>query len=68
MPDLARLCDRHAEDCARAAEKTNDPRDRAMLLKLVDGWRKAAQKLRHHKSSPLQGDNRPHKDWRRVPS
>jgi hypothetical protein len=50
MSDLARLYDLHAEDCARAAEKTDDPRHRAMLIKLVDEWRKAAQELRQHPS------------------
>jgi hypothetical protein len=49
---LARLYDRHAEDCARAAEQTNDPRDRAMFIKLVDEWRKAAQELRLQHPSP----------------
>ena len=54
MPELARLYDRHAEDCARAAEQTDDPRDRAMLIKLVDEWRKAAQELRLQHPSPSQ--------------
>jgi hypothetical protein len=53
MSDLARLYDFHAEDCARAAEQADDPRHRAMLIKLVDEWRKAAQELRQH-PSPLQ--------------
>ena len=54
MPDLARLYDRHAEDCARAAEQTDDPRHRAMLIKLVDEWRKAAQELRLQHPFPSQ--------------
>jgi hypothetical protein len=54
MPDLASVYDRHAEDCARAAEQTNDPRQRAMLIKLVDEWRKAAQELRLQHPSPSQ--------------
>ena len=53
MP-LARLYDRHAEDCALAAEQTDDPRDRAMFIKLVDEWRKAAQELRLQHPSPSQ--------------
>jgi hypothetical protein len=52
MTDLASLYDRHAEDCLRAVEQTDDPRHRAMLIKLVDEWRKAAQQLRLQ--SPLQ--------------
>ncbi len=51
MP-LARLYDRHAEDCALAAEQTDDPRDRAMFIKLVDEWRKAALELRLQDPSP----------------
>ena len=54
MPDLARLYDLHAEHCARVAERTDDPRARAMLIKLVDGWRKAAQELRLQHPSPPQ--------------
>jgi hypothetical protein len=54
MPDLASVYDRHAEDCARSAEQTNNPRDRAMLIKLVDEWRKAAQQLRLLHPSPSQ--------------
>jgi hypothetical protein len=54
MPDLARLYDFHAEHCARAAERTDNPRDRAMLIKLLDGWRKAAQELRLQHPSPSQ--------------
>jgi hypothetical protein len=52
MPDLDRLYDRHAEDCARAAEQADNPRDRAMLIKLVDEWRKAAQELRQPQEQP----------------
>ena len=46
MPHLARLYDLHAEDCARAAEQTGNPRQRAMLIKLAAEWRQAAQELR----------------------
>jgi DNA primase len=59
MPDLARLYDRHAEDCARAAEQTDDPRARAMLIKLVDEWRKAAQELRQPQEQPPPRTRRP---------
>ena len=52
MPHLARLYDFHAEDCARAAEQTDNPGRRAMLIKLVDEWRKAAQELRQPQEQP----------------
>jgi hypothetical protein len=43
--DLLRLYERHAEDCVRSAEKTDNRGHRAMLLKLADEWRQAALKL-----------------------
>jgi hypothetical protein len=46
MPDLARLYDLHAEDCARTAEKVDNPNHRAMLLKAAEEWRQAAQARR----------------------
>jgi hypothetical protein len=46
VPDLARLYDRHAEDCVRTAEKIDNPNHRAMLLKAAAEWRKAAQAQR----------------------
>ena len=49
--DLAQLYEFYAEDCARAAEQADDPRHRAMLIKLAAEWSKAAQELRQH---PLQ--------------
>jgi hypothetical protein len=51
VPDLARLNDRHAEDCVRTAEKVDNPNHRAMLLKAAAEWRQAAQARRqsiHH--------------------
>ena len=59
MPDLARLYDLHAEHCARVAERADDPRDRAMLIKLVDGWRKAAQELRQPQEQAPPRTRRP---------
>jgi len=43
---LAQLYDHHADECALAAERTDNPRHRAMLIKLIDEWRQAAQLLR----------------------
>ena len=33
--NLAQLYDRHAADCAREAEQADDPKHRAMLIKLA---------------------------------
>jgi hypothetical protein len=46
VPTLARLYERHAEECARAAEQTDDPKRREMLIKLAMQWRQEAQALR----------------------
>jgi hypothetical protein len=46
VPDLIQLYERHAEECARAAEQTDNPRHRALLLKCAAEWREAAQALR----------------------
>jgi len=46
VPDVARLYDRHAEDCVRTAEKIDNPNHRAMLLKAAAEWRQAAQARR----------------------
>jgi hypothetical protein len=50
MP-LAQLYENHAEECARAAERTDDPRRRALLIKLAAEWRRDAQVLRQTGSS-----------------
>jgi hypothetical protein len=46
VPIKARLYERHAEECARAAEQTDDPKRREMLIKLAMQWRQEAQALR----------------------
>jgi hypothetical protein len=43
---LAQLYDRHADDCARSAETTDNPARRALLLKAANQWRHEAQQLR----------------------
>jgi hypothetical protein len=45
MP-LARLYDQHAEQCARSAEQTVDPKRRVLLLRIAAEWRRDADKLR----------------------
>ena len=43
MPTLAQVCEDHAADCTRAAEQTDDPVFRKMLLTLALQWRLAAR-------------------------
>jgi hypothetical protein len=45
VPTLAQLYDLHAEECARAAEQTDNPKRREMLIKLAMQWRQEAQTL-----------------------
>jgi hypothetical protein len=42
VPTLAQIYENHAADCTRAAEQTNDPVFRNMLLTLAFQWRLAA--------------------------
>ena len=51
MQSLARLYEEHAEECTRAAAKTDDPKRRDLLLKLASEWRRDAQALRRGKAS-----------------
>ena len=46
VPTLAQLYDLHAKECARAAEQTDNPKRREMLIKLAMHWRQEAQTLR----------------------
>jgi hypothetical protein len=46
VPTLARLYDLHAEECTCAAEQTDNPKRREMLIKLAMQWRQDAQTLR----------------------
>jgi hypothetical protein len=43
VPILAQIYENHAADCTRAAEQTNDPVFRNMLLTLAFQWRLAAR-------------------------
>jgi hypothetical protein len=43
VPTLAQIYENHAADCTRAAEQTNDPVFRNMLLTLAFQWRLAAR-------------------------
>jgi len=46
VPDLIQLYEHHAEQCACAAERTDNPRHRALLVKCAAKWREAARALR----------------------
>jgi hypothetical protein len=54
MP-LARLYEEHAENCARSAETSEDPKRRALLLKMADDWRRDAERLRQQAAEPTIG-------------
>jgi hypothetical protein len=43
VPTLAKVYEDHAEDCTRAAEQTDDPVFRRLLLMLALQWKQAAQ-------------------------
>jgi hypothetical protein len=54
MPALTKLYERHAKDCARAADLTDDPKRREQLLQLAYEWAHAAAILRTSKKSTRQ--------------
>jgi hypothetical protein len=45
MPTLVQLYEYHAEDCIGSAGKTDDPKQRDLLLKLASAWREDAEAL-----------------------
>jgi len=45
MPTLAQVYKQHAEECIHSAAKTDDPKQRALLLKLASEWREDAKEL-----------------------
>jgi len=55
VPDLIQLYERHAEECACAAERTDSPRHRALLVKCAAEWREAAQGLRQSPQPNVDG-------------
>jgi hypothetical protein len=65
VPDLARLYDRHAEDCVRTAEKIDNPSHRAMLLKAAAEWRQASQAQRQ---SIQRSEERPRSQKSQAPA
>jgi hypothetical protein len=59
VPSLAQAYERHAEDYTRAAEQTDDPVYRKMLLTLALQWRLAAQEEATKQSTEPKTADRP---------
>ena len=57
---LAQRYDRHADDCARSAEQTDNPARRALLLKFANQWRHEAQPLRATEDGALSAPDLSH--------
>jgi hypothetical protein len=45
MPSQAKFYEYFAKDCVRAAKRTDDPKDREMLLKMAREWMMEASRL-----------------------
>jgi hypothetical protein len=45
IPVLKKLYEEHANDCAREADRSDDPRRRELYLKLSREWTEAAKAL-----------------------
>ena len=59
MPTLAQVYENHAEECLRAAAKADDPKQRALMLKLASAWREDAEALK--RGQELQPASSPRK-------
>ena len=59
MPTLAEVYENHAEECLRAAAKADDPKQRALMLKLANAWREDAEALK--RGQKLQPASAPRK-------
>jgi len=55
MPTLAQVYEQHSEECIRSAAKTDDPKQRALMLKLANEWREDAKELLHVAESAPSG-------------
>ena len=66
MPTLADVYEKQAEECLRAAAKTEDPKRRNLMLKLANAWRKDAEALK--RGQELQPASSPRKEsiWARC--
>ena len=45
MPTLVQVYEQHSEECTHSAAKTNDPKQRALMLKLAGEWQEDAKAL-----------------------
>ena len=59
MPTLAEVYEYQAEECLRAASKADDPKQRALMLKLAGAWREDAEALK--RGEELQPASSPRK-------
>ena len=59
MPTLADIYEEHAQECLRAAAKTENPKHRDMLLRLAGAWREDAEALK--RGEKLQPASAPRK-------
>ena len=59
MRTLAQVYENPAEKCLRAAAKADDPKQRALMLKLAHAWRKDAEALK--RGEQLQPASAPRK-------
>ena len=55
MPTLVQVYEQHSEECIRSAAETNDPKQRALMLKLASEWREDAKALLHVAESAPSG-------------
>jgi hypothetical protein len=46
MPTLAQVYENHAEECLHSAAQADDPKQRALMLKLATAWREDAEALK----------------------
>ena len=59
MPTLAEVYEYQAEECLRSAAKSDDPKQRALMLKLASAWREDAEALK--RGQELQPASSPRK-------
>ena len=56
MPTLAQVYENQAEECLRSAAKADDPKQRALMLKLANAWREDAEALRRRVAEGAPSD------------
>jgi len=59
MPTLAQVYEQHSEECIRSAAKTDDPKQRALMLKLASEWQEDAKALLRAGESAPSGASAP---------